>query len=410
VLAPCPLGARAKTPGLSVAQIFRAHGSEYRQNHIVGQTERKAMWAIENCRTETLGGHLDVCSSCGDSRPSYNSCRNRHCPTCQNLAQAAWLEKRKARILPTHYFHVVFTMPAELRGLCRRNPEAMYNLLFAATSETLLDFGRSELGAQLGITAVLHTWTRDLRFHPHLHCVVTGGGLDLDNGRWVATSKTFLFSVTALAKRFRGKLLAKLRSLRDSGALAFDGPCAELADSREFGRLIDALYRTAWVVYAKPPFAGPEAVFSYLGRYTHRVGISNHRLLAISDQQICFRTRDGKVAQLTPEQFIGRFLLHILPFQFFKIRHYGLWAAVNAKTRLELARTRLPAATRAAPPATPSAPSADVLPLDWRERLLALCGIDLLTCELCGGRRIRYPLGHPSRSRPGPSTPFPDSS
>jgi hypothetical protein len=379
---------------LEVAQIFRAHGAAYRARHALGPIQRKAMWAIEHCRTEALGGHLDVCLECGHGEPSYNSCRNRHCPKCQSLQQAVWLEQRKQRILPTHHFHVVFTLPAELRPLCRANPKALYDLLFASASQSLLDFGRRELGAQLGITAVLHTWTRDLRLHPHLHCVVTGGGLDVQGNRWVATTKRFLFSVKALAVCFRGKLLDGLRALRASGALAFHGACADLSDDRKFRSLVDSLYRTDWVVYAKPPFGGPAQVFEYLGRYTHRVAISNTRLVHVDAQQVRFRTRDGKHATLEPEVFIGRYLLHILPKRFVKIRHYGLLAAANATTRLELARAHLQALLSSPPPSQTE-------PLDWRTRLALLTGIDLSVCPHCGGARARRPLS-PTKGKVSP--------
>ncbi len=368
------------------------------------------MWAIEHCRTEILGGHLDVCQACGDAQPSYNSCRNRHCPKCQALQQAAWLEKRRARILPVHYFHVVFTLPSQLRLLCRSNPVALYDLLFASAARTLLDFGRGELDAQLGITAVLHTWTRDLRLHPHLHCVVTGGGLDVAADRWVSTSKRFLFPVRALAKRFRGKLLDGLRTLHAAGTLAFDAASADLADARLFARLIDKLYRTDWVVYAKRPFGGPEQVFEYLGRYTHRVAISNARLVHIDDHQVRFRTRDGAHATLPLDVFIGRFLLHVLPCRFVKIRHFGLMASANATTRLEVARAHLlaPATPPVSPSPAPSSPE-DAAPLDWRARLVELTGIDLSVCPRCGGLRVRHPLS-PARPALDTSRAAPDTS
>jgi hypothetical protein len=354
------------------------------------------MWAIENCRTEVLGGHLDVCAACGDETPSYNSCRNRHCPKCQSLQQARWLEKRKARILPTHYFHVVFTVPAELRALCRNNPVALYDLLFAAASQTLCDFGRNELHAQLGITCVLHTWTRDLRLHPHVHCVVTGGGFDAEHDRWVPTTKRFLFPVKALAKRFRGKFLDGLRTLHRAGALRFEGACADLADRRRFQKLIDVLHRTNWVVYAKPPFGGPEQVFEYLGRYTHRVAISNSRLVGADDREVRFRTRDGRHASLPPEVFIGRYLLHVLPPRFVKLRHYGLLASCHATTRLEAARARLLASDEATSPTRPSPqPASTTMPLDWRALLHRLSGIDPRLCPRCGGLRLRRALPIP---------------
>jgi hypothetical protein len=339
------------------------------------------MWAIEHCRTEVLGGHVDVCSACGDATPSYNSCRNRHCPKCQSLAQARWLEKRKLRLLPTHHFHVVFTLPSELRNLCRRNPRAIYDLLFACASQTLLDFGRGELAAQLGITAVLHTWTRDLRLHPHVHCVVTGGGLDAGCA-WVPTSKRFLFPVKAMSKRFRGKFLDGLRALWAAGKLQLE------ADEKAFRRLIGELYRKDWVVFSKRPFGGPDQVFGYLGQYTHRVAISNARLVHVDPKQVRFRTRDGRHAVLRPDVFIGRFLLHILPPRYVKIRHYGLWASANATTRLEIARGALLAVPNS--PVTPT-PSVAV-PIDWRARLLALTGIDVTRCPRCGAHRMRFPL------------------
>ena len=433
----CPAPSAADRPKLEVAQIFRTHGAAYRQSRALGPQQRAAMWAIEHCRTETLGGHKDVCTGCGHSQPAYNSCRNRHCPKCQALAQAAWLERRKERILPTHYFHVVFTIPHQLNPLCRWNPRTMYDLLFQAASATLLDFGWGELGAQLGITAVLHTWTRDLQLHPHLHCVVTGGGLSQDRARWVASSPSFLFPVHALSKRFRGKLLDGLRTLHAAHELVLGDVRRSLEGS--FSGLLDVLYRTNWVVYCKAPFGGPEQVYGYLGRYTHRVAISNSRLLHLSSGQVSFRTRDGNQATVTPQVFLSRFLLHVLPKGFVKIRHYGLMASGNATTRLEVARTLLSGAAAeagsasqvasAAPPRTPSqeptpgpaawplttlslltpppavvAPSAESV--DWQAQYKALTGRDLSVCPRCGGVRIRKPLCSEPRSV-APSPPWP---
>jgi hypothetical protein len=386
---PCPAPVAPGRPRFEVAEIFRTHGAAYRQRHALGRRQRQAMWAIEHCRTATLGGHRDVCLACGHEQPSYNSCRDRHCPKCQALAQAAWLAQRQERVLPTYHFHVVFTLPAELRALCRWNPVALYDLLFACATQTLLDFGRGELGAQLGITAVLHTWTRDLRLHPHLHCVVTGGGLSHVGAHWVATGPRFLFPVMALAKRFRGKVLARLRALRAADSLVYGGGCADLAAARGFRRLLDTLARTPWVVYAKRPFGGTAQVFAYLGRYTHRVAISNARLVAVDHETVRFRTRDGRHATLSPERFIGRFLLHVLPRRFVKTRHYGLLAGRNVTTRLEQARAQLLAA--AAPPAAPVAPPPSAPP-DWRTVLAQLTGLDLSVCPRCGGPRVRLPL------------------
>jgi hypothetical protein len=315
------------------------------------------------------------------------------------LAQAKWLAKRMERILPVHYFHVVFTLPQELRPLCRSNPRAIYNLLFDCASQTLLEFGRNNLGVQLGITAVLHTWRRDLLLHPHLHCVVTGGGLDPSGQSWIATSKRFLFPVTAMGQCFRGKFLQALRAQLEQGELTLDSGTRQLADANARKKWFDNLYRKSWVVYCKPPFGGPEQVYAYLGRYTHRVAISNARLVHISDEAIRFRTRDGKQVALHPERFISRFLMHVLPPGFVKIRHYGLMASSNATTRLEVARQRLAESTPEPPrqvvqePApVASEPSIETNPHDFQVLLRELTGVDPRVCRRCGGRRIRCGL------------------
>jgi hypothetical protein len=345
------------------------------------------MRAIETCRTEVLGGHLDVCDGCGYARPAYNSCRNRHCPKCQCLVQARWIEQRTERILPTHYFHVVFTLPAQLRRLCRRNAETFYDLLFEAVSQTLLELGKDpeRLGAQLAFTAVLHTWTRSLEYHPHLHCIVAGGGLSFASDRWVPARRKYLFPVKVLSRLFRGKFLTRLRELHDHGALNA-GPLAALPTFKD---LIDQLYRHEWVVYAKRPFGGPEQVYRYLGRYTHRVGISNQRLVSLDGQVVCFRTKNGDTITLHAEEFIRRFLQHVLPARFVKIRHYGLMASSNATTKLPIARSLL---ENAAPAAAIAPIPSRAAALDWRELLKALTGIDVTLCPRCGGRMIPQPL------------------
>jgi hypothetical protein len=345
------------------------------------------MRAIEVCRTAVLGGHVDVCPSCDYRRPSYNSCRNRHCPKCQFLPQARWVDQRMARILPTEYFHVVFTLPAELRALTLRNRVAIFDLLFAAASRTLLDLGDDpdRLGGQLGITAVLHTWTRELAFHPHLHCIVTGGGLSPSGECWISARKKYLFSVKVMAKLFRGKLLDGLRRLHREGRLDLDGPCRPLADPAAFARLIDTLYRTDWVVYSKPPFAGPDQVYRYLGRYTHRVGLSNQRLQVINERAVRFATKGGKSISLEPHEFIRRFLLHVLPPRFVKIRHFGLHAPSNATTKLEHAK-KLLVVVRPVPSALPPRQRT------WQELLASLTGLDPLLCPRCGARLIQLPL------------------
>jgi hypothetical protein len=359
------------------------------------------MRAIAVCRTPVLGGRVEVCDRCGHQEVFYGSCRNRHCPTCQSLSQAKWIEGRMERLLPTDYFHVVFTVPDDLlNGLILRNRELVFRLLFQAGSQTLLQLGADpkRLGAQLGVTCVLHTWTRDLRFHAHLHCIVTGGGLHADGDRWVRARQGYLFPAKVLGKLFRGKLMSSLVAARKAGDLDLPD---ELRAPKDFARLKDRLYQKNWIAYCKKPFAGPEQVFGYLGRYTHRVGISNHRLLRLDDQGVHFRTRGEATATLSPGDFIHRFLQHVLPARFVKIRHYGLMASGNATTRLEVAR-RLLEAERPEVPLAIAALAAVLLathspqptPLeDWRARLKRLTGLDLSRCPVCAaGTMISTPL------------------
>ncbi len=356
----------------------------YRQSHVLTPDQQKVMRAIEVCRTEVLGGHLDVCDRCGYSRPSYNSCRNRHCPKCQSLVGAKWVEERMERLLPVHYFHVVFTVPSSLRTVFRRNQRAMYKLIFEAATKTLLTLGDDEerLGAQLGITGVLHTWTRELSYHPHLHCIVTGGGLSPDGTSWVAARRKYLFPVKVLSALFRGLFLDGVARLHAAGDLRIDG---------DLRALLDPLYREDWVVYAKRPFGGPEQVFKYLGRYTHRVGISNQRLISMDDEGVTFATKDGRTVTLAPQEFIRRFLLHVLPPGFVKIRHYGLWASGNISTRLAAARALLPASPSPSPPVDVEHLADEI---EWQVRLLRLTGIDVTRCPRCAdGRMIPQPLG-----------------
>lgn len=384
-------------PRLTLGDIFRAHGEAYRKSHWLSEPQRKAMRDIEACRTEVLGGRVDVCDNCEFQDAVYNSCRNRHCPTCQSLSQARWIEARMQRLLPTDYFHVVFTIPDDLlNGLVLRNRELFFDLLFAAASKTLLQLGADpkRLGAQLGATLVLHTWTRDLKFHVHIHCIVTGGGLHRDGTRWLnARNQDFLFPVEVLKKLFRGKLVAALAAAYEAGHLELSGACAELADPRAFARLKDKLYKTKWHAYAKEPFAGPEQVFQYLGRYTHKVGLSNQRLLDFTDDGVHFRTKGDATLTLAPDDFIHRFLQHVLPPGFVKIRHYGLLASSNATTKLEVARRLLEALQPglcaaiglvAAVLLAANSQTPTELPDDWRALLERLTGIDLSRCPRCG--------------------------
>lgn len=385
-------------PALELADIVREHGEAFRRAHPLSTDQHAVLRAVERCRTAALGGHLDVCLECGRREPSYNSCRNRHCPKCQSLAQARWVASRMERILPTHYFHVVFTVPATLRSLTRRNPQRLYEMLFEAAAETLLELGRDPkwLGAQLGLTAVLHTWTRELAFHPHLHCIVTGGGLTDDATAWRSCKRDFLLPVRVMGALFRGKLLAKLRRAHQRRLLDL-GP--EPIASTGLRSLLDQLARTDWVVYAKRPFGGAEQVVRYLGRYTHRIGISNRRLVSLADGKVTFRTKNGKSVTLDADEFLTRFVQHVLPAGFVKIRHYGLMAPRHATTTLEQARRLLDRSLQRSPDGAPTpAPAAD---LPWRELLCELTGIDLRRCPACGAMAVvRRPLDLKARAPP----------
>lgn len=312
--------------------------------------------AVSSCRTAALGGHLDVCTHCGAIRPVYNSCRDRHCPCCQAWAQDDWIEARNERVLPCGHFHAVFTLPSELRPIALRNPRLVYDLLFAAASETLLALGRHKLGARIGATLVLHTWTREMLYHPHVHCIVTGGGLSLDGPRWVASQPRFLFPVGAMRKLFRAIVRRGLRRAFDRGELDLGGTCATWASPRAFRGLLRSLYAKRWVVYCKAPLATPEHLFRYLGRYTHRVAISDHRLVSVAHDRVVFRTRGKAVAAVTPHEFIRRFLLHVLPRRFHKIRHVGLYAPSRLLTDLVTAHRLLGLKAPYQPP--PDSPAA----------------------------------------------------
>jgi len=352
-------------PRLEVADILRAHGDAYRARHPVSPEQATVLRRLTVCRTAALGGHVDTCDACGTVQISYNSCRDRHCPKCQTTRQVQWVESRLTRLLPTPYFHVVFTLPEQLQPLGLKNRRVLYGLLFRAASQTLLQLAADprRLGAQIGFTAVLHTWGQNLLFHPHLHCVVTGGGLSPDGQRWVAGRDDYFLPVRVLGQLFRGKFLAGLTAAYQAGKLTLSGSVAPLQDPRQFRRLLGTLYRQRWVVYAKPPFGGARQVYRYLGRYTHRVAISNRRLLALDEGRVTFRCKDyadgGRDKQMTldAEEFIRRFLLHVLPKGFVRIRHYGLLAGRNVDTKLADCRRLLgagaePAAVEAVETAT----------------------------------------------------------
>jgi hypothetical protein len=391
-------GREPARPRLEVADVFQAFATSFRAHHTLNPDQARVFDAVLACRTAALGGHLDVCEDCGFERPSYNSCFNRHCPKCQGIAALRWVESRKKTILPVAYFHVVFTLPAELRPLALRNRRAIFDLMFETVSKTLLTLGKDprRLGALLGLTAVLHTWTRDLSFHPHLHCIVTGGGLD-SHGWRAAGNGRYLFPIAAMGRLFRGKFLAGLRRLYRRGRLDLRGSCAHLNDPDVFALLVDKLYRTKWRPYAKRPFAGPEQVFDYLGYYTHRVGISGHRLLAIDATTVRFKTRGTKTATLQGKEFIRRFLLHVLPHGFVKIRHYGLLAA-KAQDKREIVRSVLPVETARAE--APDQAAAD-LPLTEPAPVTSMSLVELARlCPSCGrSSLVRRPL----HERPPPT-------
>lgn len=366
--------------------MVRLVGEAFVRAHPLRREARRALHDIASCRTPALGGHLDVCEACGDSRPSYNSCRNRHCPKCQALRQAQWVDARSERLLPTHHFHVVFTLPAQLRPIALRHRERVFDLLFACANETLAELGKDQarLHAQLAVTLVLHTWSRDLGFHPHVHGIVSGGGLDLAAGTWVSAGKKFLFPVHVMGALFRGKMLDALKKAHARHELDFG--------NQDPNALFATLYKTRWVVYAKRPFGDAEHVVRYLGRYTHRVGISNDRIESVSREQVRFRTKEGKHATLAPEEFLRRFLMHVLPAGFVKIRHFGLLAPGNVHGRLEIARRRLVEAGVAPAPST----SQSHTPRSAIDLLLALIGVDVRACSKClAHARVRGPLPLP---------------
>ena len=367
---------------LEVADVFQSAGPSYRTAHAghLSLTQLKAMAAIEHCRTAAMGGHVEACTDCGHWRIAYNSCRNRHCPKCQGAAARTWLAEREADLLPVGYFHVVFTLPAEIADIAFQNKALLYDLLFKAASETMLTIAADckHLGARIGITAVLHTWGSAMTHHPHIHMIVPGGGIAPDGERWISSRPAFLLPVRVLGSLFRRLFLTRLMALHVSGKLGLFGHLAHLIDPRAFLRHLSPVRKKRWVVYAKPPFAGPEAVLAYLSRYTHRVAISNRRLIAFDESGVTLRykdyRRDGperqRVMTLATNEFIRRFLLHVLPRGFHRIRHYGLLAASSRKTSLALARRLL----EAAPPPPGDEPAE---PVDPRP-----------PCPCCGGRMV----------------------
>jgi hypothetical protein len=368
---------------LEVADVFRTYEKEFfaKWGHVIGPHQRKAFEAIRDCRTAALGGHVEYveqCDTCGHQVISYNSCRNRHCPKCQAMARAKWLAEREAELLPVPYFHVVFTLPETIGRLALQNPEELYRILFRAASETLLTIAADprRLGAHIGFLAVLHTWGQSLHLHPHLHCVVPGGGVSPDGLRWIGCrKKSFFLPVKVLSSRFRNLFLIYLRKSFKAGKLKFHGQLAELAGQSAFEALCRTAKQSKWVVFAKPPFGGPEQVLKYLARYTHRVAISNRRLLSIEDGRVSFEYKDyadgnqAKVMSLAATEFIRRFLLHILPTGFVRIRQYGFLS--NRERRKKLASCRVMLGVSAP---SPSAPIRKQESTEREPRVCTACG------------------------------------
>jgi hypothetical protein len=395
-------------PALEVADIFRDHGAAWRCANAghVSLDQLKVMTAIERCRTAALGGHVGRCENenCAHTVIAYNSCRNRHCPKCQGAAAREWLAAREADLLPVPYFHVVFTLPARIAAIAYQNKAVIYDILFTASAETVTTIAadRKHLGARIGITSVLHTWGSALTHHPHVHMIVPGGGISADGSRWVSSRSSFFVHVKVLARLFRGKFLAMLMDAHSGGRLKFLNTHAGLTDKKTFKRFLAPLRRIKWVVYCKDPFGGPEQVLRYLSRYTHRVAISNRRLVAADDGGVSFRWKDyriegpgrWKTMTLTPHEFIRRFLMHVLPKGFHRIRHYGLFASANRAANIAKARELLAVPAPQKPPDTSEAAAIE------EPRMLPR------PCPCCGGRMIiieTFARGCEPKHRPSPA-------
>ncbi len=377
-------------PKHEVAEVLAKYGRDFLQAHPQPAHHLRTLEALKKCRTAALGGHIDACDSCGHQRISYNSCRNRHCPKCQGLNQQRWVDAREADLLPVPYYHLVFTLPDKLNGLCLANPRQLYHLLFRSAWETLQIFAADPkyLGAQTGMVAVLHTWGQNLSLHPHLHCIVPGGGLTPQgNWRHGKGKGKFLFPVKAMSKVFRAKFVQGLRKLYIEEALCFAGLAAEIEAPKDFAALTRSLFRKPWVIYAKQPFAGPEQVIRYLGQYTHRIAISNHRLQEVNEGKVTFAWKDyrknGKKGSMTlsANEFLRRFCLHILPSGFTRLRHYGILASRNKTDALKKARESL----EVVPP-----PKKETL--TWQQLLKQTTSIDLET--YCPHLGLRNTGGH----------------
>ena len=364
---------------VELQDIFREYGEAYRQSHRLPYHTLRTMDAIEQCRTAKLGSHSDACEDCGHVRISYNSCRNRHCPKCQSLSKERWIMGQKYNLLNVGYFHVVFTVPDTLNLLFLQNQRALYGLLFKASADALQELASDKrfLGATIGFTSVLHTWGQNLMHHPHIHCIVPGGGLDTI-GRWKSTRRKFFLPIKVLSRKFRGKFLHYLKDQN----IDFHGSLQYLANPNDWNRFLSTLYRKEWIVYCKPPFKDAACVVDYLGRYTHRVAISNNRILGLSNGQVSFKWRDykdgnrWKTMLLAAEEFIRRFLMHILPPGFIKIRHYGLLANRGKTMRLSLCKQLTNTLLVAKQP------------ISTRDLILHLTGKDINLCPCCGSPNL----------------------
>jgi hypothetical protein len=399
----CPDAAARRQPSpppWEVADIFRLYGATYRRTHPVPPAHQQVMHAIEACRTAQLGGHAEHCLTCGFERYAYNSCRNRHCPKCQTFTKVQWVEDRKAELLPVPYFHLVFTVPHALNSLILAHKRPLLTLLFHAASQTLVQFGHRNLGGQIGCTMVLHTWDQTLGAHFHVHCIIAAGALAADGGRWIEAAPRFLCPVRALSTVFRGKFCAALAQVGSTGALSFAEGASALGTPEGFESLRAQLYATEWVVYAKAPFADPAHVLDYVGRYTHRVAIANHRLLDVRNGWVRFayrnRRQGNRVQTMTldADEFIRRFLLHVLPHGFMRLRHYGFLA--NRHKARALRRCRELLGQPSEPP--PHRPKSVV---QWMQEVT---GIDLTQCPHCGARplvRLALPPLSPPTARQG---------
>jgi len=397
-------------PALEVADIFRDHGSAWRSANAghLSLDQLKVMSAIERCRTAALGGHVERCENekCGYTQIAYNSCRNRHCPKCQGAAAREWLAEREAELLPVPYFHVVFSLPAKIADIAYQNKAAIYDILFKASAETMITIAADpkHLGARIGVLSVLHTWGSALNHHPHVHMIVPGGGISLDGARWVACRPDFLLYVGVLSRLFRRLVLEKLIAAHSAGELQFFSRHAALADTRAFAAYLAPLRNSKWVVYCKRPFAGPEQVLRYLARYTHRVAISNRRLLSLDDKGVTFKWKDYRlegreryqVMTLTTHEFIRRFLMHVLPAGFHRIRYYGLLASGKRADNVARARELL---------------TLPIIPVDAIKAANSNADQPQTPehrCPCCGGRMIiieRFERGATPRSHPSPPTP-----